>query len=963
VDDENNKEARSDIRIDGEEEMGSVRVSVAYGEKGASGLIDDDKAGQSPSSRASLNTTNSLFRAGEYLYDPEIMIDDEGFDAWVQSLGRWPLVPDPPPLPSTTTRRRAMMSSTASLLDGNGTTIATTSAASGSFLTASPSTPLSRLLDLEALWVTLQKLTSDSESDDNDALLATGEEAEPSSKALTATNEGDNGPNATTPSSTTASTPPAQYDDGIIVPTDSSSSLLDGLNRILSVERILQAGNLFRVFERDRQQASFAALSNRTVAAVSSSAATTGDKISPSPPNTSSTQQLASSPSSPLSSTLIPSISDPTPFRYALSQLEGFVNDASSLLRSQSVIIDLVLQASQVLQEVTTAQNATQVLKAATRVLQSEQEQQDVDEGTAAVVGDSADAGDVAVKRKEDAERRIQDALAFSAKLVSVADAVLRQGYVGTTKVLATVTSATTNRTKAAASPATAAAAAPSSSSRALFADFATAQEIVGSGSDEARASPLTPLVKAAAEMGTMAGAIYEQTVHRVHALRQAIVARGVTADVAWMVTDALATNETFASTRDGSRDDDDDAIPQRDVKGSANATGPDRQDPFLVRTITIRGFDASDESVDREGLLVRVCTASPTAIKVKRGTVVEFHGGMWAMARKVYNDIKAYVSWTAPEHKIVLTGHSIGGSIANLVLLLMTMDLGPEYVKSKILRVYTYGSPPVARLQLLPEEELHRQVRDRRFRASYRCDVLEAFDLPGSLVEGYVQPWDPIVRLFSEIDPLYPLLSDVGADGVTPWASGPPRTLRPITKAIMEAWEGWPRFRDALGTTGNQTYRSIGVQNILVPEPTRYLADRFVGVNVQVPPVSSLVRISSRELLPALKLVFPLDVFEISFVPQAIRSFVHHFYPAYGFPLVDYVKRFDSPPVATKRTDSSGNQPPPSSKDSPVDLPVNGEGPALVDYALESAPEGRSDIMAELARAAQWLQGKEADQ
>jgi hypothetical protein len=31
--------------------------------------------------------------------------------------------------------------------------------------------------------------------------------------------------------------------------------------------------------------------------------------------------------------------------------------------------------------------------------------------------------------------------------------------------------------------------------------------------------------------------------------------------------------------------------------------------------------------------------------------------------------------------------------------------------------------------------------------------------------------------------------------------------------------------------------------------------------------------------------------VFEISFVPQAIRSFVHHFYPAYWYPLADYVK------------------------------------------------------------------------
>ena len=76
-----------------------------------------------------------------------------------------------------------------------------------------------------------------------------------------------------------------------------------------------------------------------------------------------------------------------------------------------------------------------------------------------------------------------------------------------------------------------------------------------------------------------------------------------------------------------------------------------------------------------------------------------------------------------------------------------------------------------------------------------------------------------------------------------------------------------------------------------MLPSPTRYLADRFVAVNIPVPPVATVLRISSKEVYPALGAVFPLDVFEISYIPQAIRSFVHHFYPAYGFPLVDYVK------------------------------------------------------------------------
>jgi hypothetical protein len=153
------------------------------------------------------------------------------------------------------------------------------------------------------------------------------------------------------------------------------------------------------------------------------------------------------------------------------------------------------------------------------------------------------------------------------------------------------------------------------------------------------------------------------------------------------------------------------------------------------------------------------------------------------------------------------------------------------------------------------------------------------------------VQPWDPIVRLFSKYDALYPLVGDLGDDGNTPWADGPPRALRPIARAILEQWDNWPKFRSTFQGTANQTYSSVGVQHIMLPDPTRYLADRFVAVTIPVPPVATILRISSRELYPALLTAFPLDEFQISFIPQTIRSFVHHFYPAYGFPLVDYVK------------------------------------------------------------------------
>lgn len=173
-----------------------------------------------------------------------------------------------------------------------------------------------------------------------------------------------------------------------------------------------------------------------------------------------------------------------------------------------------------------------------------------------------------------------------------------------------------------------------------------------------------------------------------------------------------------------------------------------------------------------------------------------------------------------------------------------------------------------------------------------YECDILKAYGLQSSMVYGFVQPWDPIVRLFSEIDPLYPLLGDMGEDGVTVYASGPPRTLRPITRAIFEAWDGWPLFRDTFRATVNQNYTSVGVQHILLPDSVRYLSDRFVAANINVPPVEHILRISSNELLPGLDKNFPLDTFRISFVPAAIRGFIHHFYPAYGFPVVDFANK-----------------------------------------------------------------------
>jgi hypothetical protein len=135
---------------------------------------------------------------------------------------------------------------------------------------------------------------------------------------------------------------------------------------------------------------------------------------------------------------------------------------------------------------------------------------------------------------------------------------------------------------------------------------------------------------------------------------------------------------------------------------------------------------------------------------------------------------------------------------------------------------------------------------------------------------------------LFTRIDPLYPLIGDLGDDGVTLYASGPPRTLRPVLKTILENWNNWETFRDNNRGVLSQDYDSIGVQHILMPDAGRYLTDRLVSVNIASFPIDDVLRISSVDLCSALEKTFPLDTFSISLVPTAVRSFIHHFYPAY---------------------------------------------------------------------------------
>jgi len=264
---------------------------------------------------------------------------------------------------------------------------------------------------------------------------------------------------------------------------------------------------------------------------------------------------------------------------------------------------------------------------------------------------------------------------------------------------------------------------------------------------------------------------------------------------------------------------------------------------------------------------------------------LVQVHEGMLSIARELLQELEKYIDLTSPSHKFVFTGHSIGGSLAILLTILLANDRGASFVRDNVFRVFTYGSPPIFEIESTSNTKRDGYLDDS-------CSILDAFDLPTDLVYGYCQPWDPIVRFYSKYDPLYPLIDDLGEDGITLFDSGPSRTLRPIMKTILESWEGWPGYRDNARAKLGQDYRGVGEHFLLLPEPIRYLTDRLVAVNTAVPTTDAVVQISSEELLPALNEVFTLDTFRISYVSVAIRSFVHHFFPAYGSPFVDYADK-----------------------------------------------------------------------
>lgn len=166
----------------------------------------------------------------------------------------------------------------------------------------------------------------------------------------------------------------------------------------------------------------------------------------------------------------------------------------------------------------------------------------------------------------------------------------------------------------------------------------------------------LDPTGTKCAEMGELASALYEDEITAPP--KHKLMANGITQDVAWMVTDSTSYEHDYAEM-------------------DKQCSGIQTVAPVSVRTITLRGFDASDRMTDRELLFTKICTATPD--KLHGVSDVLAHSGLLSIARCVYKDIIAYIDKAGPNVKFVLNGHSIGGSLSILLLLIIAEERGGE--------------------------------------------------------------------------------------------------------------------------------------------------------------------------------------------------------------------------------------------------------------------------------------------
>ena len=72
-----------------------------------------------------------------------------------------------------------------------------------------------------------------------------------------------------------------------------------------------------------------------------------------------------------------------------------------------------------------------------------------------------------------------------------------------------------------------------------------------------------------------------------------------------------------------------------------------------LERVVTVKGFDATDQGVDREELVVDIVRAVPVPLNG-----VEVHEGFLEIAMAIYEDVRPYIDSVSPSHGVILNGH-----------------------------------------------------------------------------------------------------------------------------------------------------------------------------------------------------------------------------------------------------------------------------------------------------------------
>jgi len=391
------------------------------------------------------------------------------------------------------------------------------------------------------------------------------------------------------------------------------------------------------------------------------------------------------------------------------------------------------------------------------------------------------------------------------------------------------------------------------------------------------------PFLERATLCASLSSAVYanEDARSALRGLDRAHVASGCTHDVAWSVVDGVRDGRLERHVIIRGFDASDDTGPRRGVllRGDGVGAMPRRVD--AVEAKETRATHAGDNVL----LVKRVLCARPVPIPLDRAAfprdwdaVEAFasdeavpglvaHAGFLFLAEALLDDLRPHLD-VAPSHSLIFTGHSIGGALAGLCTVLCRIDD----------RLTTDPSAVVfAPLPCLRAEE---------------GTVLATLNLDETTVRSFVQPWDPLVRWFTAHDPCYPLVADtVEGDIYTLFASGPPRVLRNVARAILETAEDWPEVRAVYLQEANQTFDHLGEAHLLMPaQAARYLADRLFALVVDVPETVLLVRCAAADLPEALDHAFQLEEFSISLAPAGLRSFIHHFHPAYSAPLEELV-------------------------------------------------------------------------